>query len=318
MRTRTRHIALCLPGVIFLAGCTTMYKDGSDTLALKVVPSQTVRHGAERAEAQYVLGRYYRGQLRHELAIKAFRAALQANPDHAEARNALGVTLASQGRQEQAIAELEKAVESAPRSASIRNNLGYAYLLHGRVAEAVTTLEMASALDPASPRARDNLQMARESAAVAEKMAQVQAAAPAAGMAPAAPMLPVPEASSPPHATQATPGIGARARLEISNGNGVGGMARSTSRQLQSEGYARPRLTNAPNFRLRTTEIQYRPGFEPQARALQGLLRQGVPIAESSRLRHDVQVRLTLGKDATSTAALVAQGGSPMRVADAR
>lgn len=388
MRTRIRHVVLCIQGAVLLAGCAMLQKD--EPQALKVMPAQTVRHGAARAEAQYALGRYYRGLARYEQAAAALREALQANPEHAEARDALAVLLASQGRHEEAIGELEKAVASAPRSASIRNNLGYAYLLRGRSAEAVATLEMAAALDPANARVRDNLQMAQASAAVDEKIAQLKvevaqantaqanlaqksvmpaavAAAPpsssdmpvspsdaAAGL-PARPLA-VAEPPPAPHASQAvlseasgtsapepsspvagndavvqapaplqtpvllSPPVAVsavkKARLEVSNGNGVTGMAQATARQFRDEGYARPRLTNEAGFRLPTTEIQYRPGFEQQARALQALLRPSVPISESPRLRSDVQVRLALGKDATSVAALVvAQQPAPLRVA---
>lgn len=387
MRTTIRRIALCIQGAVLLAGCAMLQKD--EPLALKVAPAQTVRHGAERAEAQYALGRYYRGQARYGQAVAAFRDALQANPEHAEARDALGVILASQGRHEEAIAELEKAVASAPRSVSIRNNLGYAYRLQGRNAEAVATLEMAAALDPASARVRDNLQMARASAAGDEKIAKlapaktevVQASvapanraqesvavaslpssatppsAPLAAVAPAASQsvaaalssarsesesealrpvasgVPAPQPSSPASVNEVVaqalaqvslpPPVALstekKARLEVSNGNGVNGMAQATARQFQEDGYARPRLTNEQGFRLDSTEIQYRPGFEEQARALQALLRPGVPMSESPRLRFDVQVRLALGKDVKSVAALVvAQQPTPMRVAAAQ
>lgn len=394
MRTRICRIALCVQGAICLAGCTMLQRD--EPVALQVAPAQTVRHGAARAEAQFALGRYYRGQARNDQAASAFREALQANPEHAGARDALGVILAGQGRYAEAIAELEKAVASAPLSASIRNNLGYAYRLQGRNAEAVATLEMATALDPDNARVRDNLLMAREGAATDEKIARIAPAkgevAPASvaqadsaqegatqtrvagesvpppatqqpGASLAAVALPapasvvvaaalpparsesedLPPAASPLSAPEpsasaagnevvaqapirapapASPAVAAsavkKARLEVSNGNGVTGMAQATARQFRDEGYARPRLTNEAGFRLATTEIQYRPGFEPQARALQALLRQGVPISESPRLRADVQVRLALGKDARSVAALVvAQQPAPLRVAAA-
>lgn len=396
MRKGIKKIALCLPGIFLIAGCAALQKEESPTLA--VVPSQSVRHGVARAEAQYALGRYYRGQARADEAIAAFRKALQADPEHAEARNALGVMLAGLGRNEEAIVELERAVDSAPRSAVIRNNLGYAYLLRGRAIEAVAALEMAAALDPASPRVRDNLQQARVAVSalaeaapgagpeappvvtaaapetipaaplsVASDAAQVatpamapavaQAATPAATS--AAPLtvtpavtlvtsrvaLATPAALSPdlpavardagrpvdPAAGAAAPDpqaggrpsgapvvrAGGKPRLEVANGNGVGGMARGVAQRLQSEGYARARLTNEPGFAVRKTLIQYRPGFEAQAMELRNSLRAGVPVVASARLRADVQVRLALGKDAGSPAALLARALPPLRVADA-
>lgn len=390
MRKGIAKIALCLPGVFLIAGCAALKNEESPTLA--IVPTQSVRHGAARAEAQYALGRYYRGQARIDEAIVAFRKALQADPEHAEARNALGVMLAGQGRNEEAIEELEKAVDSAPRSAVIRNNLGYAYLLRGRAGDAVATLEMAAALDPASPRVRDNLQQARAAARMLAEAepgagpeappvvaAAVPAASPAATAAvaldagsaatsvaasasseaamplelatPAASSIATPSALAAPaalpeglpvsardaggpvdplagRATPSTPAAGvpsaaeavrtgAKPRLEVANGNGVGGMARSVAQQLRSEGYGRARLTNESGFAVRKTLIQYRPGFEAQALELQNSLRAGVPVLASARLRADVQVRLALGKDAGSPAALLARALPPLRVADA-
>lgn len=400
MRKGIKKIALCLPGIFLIAGCVALQKEESPTLA--VVPSQSVRHGIARAEAQYALGRYYRGQARADEAIVAFRKALQADPEHAEARNALGVMLAGLGRNEEAIEELERAVDSAPRSAVIRNNLGYAYLLRGRAVEAVAALEMAAALDPASPRVRDNLQQARVAVSalaeaapgagpeappvvtaavpetipaaplsVASDAAQVATPAMAPAEAPVATQAATPTAISaaPPAVTQVVtpvatrvalatpvalppdlsavardagrpldPALGAavpdpqaggrpsgaavvraggKPRLEVANGNGAGGMARSVAQSLQREGYARARLTNEPGFAVRKTLIQYRPGFEAQAMELRNSLRAGVPVVASARLRADVQVRLALGKDAGSPAALLARALPPLRVADA-
>ncbi len=412
MRKGIKKIALCLPGIFLIAGCAALQKEESPTLA--VVPSQSVRHGIARAEAQYALGRYYRGQARADEAIAAFRKALQADPEHAEARNALGVMLAGLGRNDEAIEELERAVDSAPRSAVIRNNLGYAYLLRGRAVEAVAALEMAAALDPASPRVRDNLQQARVAVSalaeaapgagpeappvvtvavpetipaaplsVASDAAQVATPAMAPAVAPAATQAATQAAISAasPAVTQAVtqavtpvvapvvapvatrvalatpvalppdlpavardggrpvdPAVGAVApdsqaggrpsgaavvraggkpRLEVANGNGAGGMARSVAQRLQREGYARARLTNEPGFAVRKTLIQYRPGFEAQAMELRNSLRAGVPVVASARLRADVQVRLALGKDAGSSAALLARALPPLRVADA-
>lgn len=400
MRKGIKKIALCLPGIFLIAGCAALQKEESPTLA--VVPSQSVRHGIARAEAQYALGRYYRGQARADEAIAAFRKALQADPEHAEARNALGVMLAGLGRNEEAIEELERAVDSAPRSAVIRNNLGYAYLLRGRAVEAVAALEMAAALDPASPRVRDNLQQARVAVSalaeaapgagpeappvvtavvpetipaaplsVASDAAQVATPAMAPAVAPVATQAATPAATSAapltvtpavilvtsrvalatpvalppdlpavardggrpvdPAAGAAAPDsqaggrpsgaavvrAGGKPRLEVANGNGAGGMARSVAQRLQREGYARARLTNEPGFAVRKTLIQYRPGFEAQAMELRNSLRAGVPVVASARLRADVQVRLALGKDAGSPAALLARALPPLRVADA-
>ena len=136
------------------------------------------------------------------------------------------------------------------------------------------------------------------------------AQAPATTAAPAKVAPPAPEA-----AARVDAGIaGKRVRLEVSNGNGITGMARNTSLQLQDAGYAKARLTNELPYQLAATEIQYRPGFEPQAQELQSVLRPGVRVVASTRLRFDVQVRLALGRDAKSPSELVARAPSPKTV----
>ena len=136
------------------------------------------------------------------------------------------------------------------------------------------------------------------------------AQAPATTAAPAKVAPPAPEA-----AARVDAGIaGKRVRIEVSNGNGITGMARNTSLQLQGAGYAKARLTNELPYQLAATEIQYRPGFEPQAQELQSVLRPGVRVVASTRLRFDVQVRLALGRDAKSPSELVARAPSPKTV----
>lgn len=340
MQNRIRCANACIPAVLLLAACTAQQKD--DPLALKIEPTQVVRHSLARAEAQYALGRYYRGQMRYGQAIEAFRAALDVNPDYAEARNALAVLLARLGQHEQAIAELERAAAAAPRAADVRNNLGYAYLLRGRTGEAVAELEKAERLDPGSARIRENLRVARQGqakeqmtvapvnfAAPVEKLPlpeargdSVQPAQPVQPMQPVKLLQPVLSAqpvqpkqtalSAPPAPTSPAAEVPLpKARLEISNGNGVTGMARATARQFEAEGYPRSRLTNQPTFRMPATTIEYRQGYELQARKLQAMLGQAVPLSESQGLRADVQVRLILGRDLPSMQRLFAARGVP-------
>jgi tetratricopeptide (TPR) repeat protein len=314
MNCRKRLIVVSVPAVLCLGACQSLPGDGQ---AMKILPADPVRHSVSRPDALYAIGRYHQGQVRYDKAIEAYTRLLADDPDHAGARNALGVILASQGRHDAAIAELEKAVENSPESASIRNNLGYAYLLQGRVDEALVVLEAATRLDPENRRARDNLDMARARSGKNPSLAQTTP--PAIGKSEGAAtkvVLPSPQMSQiqlvevspniltlqlpgrkilPPAETASTPEK--KARLEVSNGNGVTGLARKTSDHLGSSGYASIRMTNAMPYDLAATEIQYRPGFEPQARDLQTTLQPGIPMIASTTLRSDVQVRLVLGKN---------------------
>lgn len=333
MRVRTGLTVIGVPALLCLAACQSLRTEGQ---AYKPVPAEQVRHGASRQAALHAIGRYQQGQMRYAAAAEAYTRLLALDPGHAEARNALGVVLAGLGRHDAAVVELEKAVANAPRSASIRNNLGYAYLLQGKPGEAVKTLEIAAQLDPANPRVRDNLATARARdadvhPAVASILAIDRKNSPAATDTAADSMRLVPLAANvfslrlPSHASadalpsaaagapaaktssEASAGAARAKRLEVANGNGVTGLAREMSGHLESTGYAHVRKTNEIPYRMPATEIQYRPGFEPQARDLRTTLRSGIPLVASTQLRADVQVRLLLGKDAKSVTDLVAQ-----------
>lgn len=337
MSVRTSFVAVGVPAVLCLAACQSL-QDGQ---SLQVTAAEPVRHSVSRPDALFAIGRYQQGQMRYEAAVDAYTRLLAEYPDHADARNALGVVLAGQGRYDAAIAELEKAVANAPNSATMRNNLGYAYLLRGSADTAIETLTIAAQLDPANPRVRDNLAMARardgqrrpEMASI-ERKSEVKSADTVAPdgvqlVALAAnvfalrlpirmPAKTLPTTVEPvaqnteqapvPQTEASAGGVVAKARrLEVSNGNGVSGLARDLSGHLEGTGYASVRKTNEMPYRMSATEIQYRPGFEPQARDLQTTLRSGIPLVASTKLRADVQVRLLLGKDTKSVSELVAQ-----------
>jgi hypothetical protein len=87
-------------------------------------------------------------------------------------------------------------------------------------------------------------------------------------------------------------------RIEVSNGNGVSGMARQVSDFLQQNGFVRARLTDRQPYQQALTEIHYRPGHAGVAEEISRLMLAGVPVVESYNLRRDIHVRVMLGKDA--------------------
>lgn len=272
MQSRLKHIVFGLPVLLLLvSGCSSMKQETKTTL--KVLPTQSITHSVDRAEAFYILGRYHQGSAQHEKAFAAFSEAVRVNPAHARAHNALALMLVSRGQHEQAIEAFEKALASGQDASTVRNNLGYAYLLQGHPDKALAVLEVAAASDPAHLRVRENLTMARDALAAREVSAIAQ-----------------------------------KPKLEISNGNGVTGMARATVQHLKGEGYDQFRMTNTANFRLEKTEITYRPGFQKEAYRLQALLQPDIPVIEAAGLRADVKVRLSLGKDTARSLQLQRQG----------
>lgn len=85
--------------------------------------------------------------------------------------------------------------------------------------------------------------------------------------------------------------------VEVSNGNGVRGMAAMVARYFSGQGVQQARLTNQKPFSERRTRIEYRPGSAAQAARINGLLPKAAPQVASNNLRPGIQVRLVLGHD---------------------
>lgn len=294
----------------------------------------------KHVEARNSLGMILAAQGKYDQAIAELVQAAMDAPDSARIRNNLGYAHLLRGDFAKAAAVLQTAAQLDPLNPRVRENLRTAMANSGtKVSPGPTgpsgpggsATDVAKA-DPLPVEvkpvtAQFEINAVAAPAGVATDGMYLKAVAPNVySLVPAvnAPLLVANAASVKPAAVPAAaaaPGVradggdaGKRVRLEVSNGNGITGMARKTSRQLQEVGYASARLTNEKPFRLATTEIQYRPGFEVQARELQIILRPGVPMVASSQLRSDVQVRLALGKDAKSSSELVAQTPSPRTV----
>jgi Tfp pilus assembly protein PilF len=86
-------------------------------------------------------------------------------------------------------------------------------------------------------------------------------------------------------------------RIEVSNGNGVTGMAKKVAGFLNGEGYSGARLTNQKPFQVTSSQVQYRAGYREQAQSLISTLPGKPGIAQADDLRRDISIRVVLGKD---------------------
>jgi hypothetical protein len=103
--------------------------------------------------------------------------------------------------------------------------------------------------------------------------------------------------------------------LEVSNGNGVTGMARRMGQMLAAIGAPKALLTNQKPFVQQVTEIQYREAYEAAAMALRGRI-PGTPVlVMSNSLRPGTDVRLVLGRDLPADVALLEPALNASRVA---
>jgi predicted O-linked N-acetylglucosamine transferase (SPINDLY family) len=81
-------------------------------------------------------------------AVRGYRRALKAAPDHPEALHLLGIALLQSGEAKEALAPLRRAARVSPRDAAIRLNLGNALALAGRGDEAIASYRQACDLGP--------------------------------------------------------------------------------------------------------------------------------------------------------------------------
>lgn len=160
---------------------------------------------------------------------------------------------------------------------------------------------------PSSREIANHMELIKLSPNVYELKARVAADPVAAQPAPAAPVV---AAAAPKPAAQAVAKAEKvrMARLEVSNGNGVNGMARRFRNLLGQMGIPVERLSNDKPYKQVATTIQYSPGFEKQAASLQKALQGKAQLASKQLAASDV--RLVLGKDArvSLTAATEAAG----------
>jgi Flp pilus assembly protein TadD len=110
---------------------------------------------AANADDAYAIGRNHHLAHRYEEAMRAYRAALSADPHHVSARNALATIYAERREFAQAIPIWRALTENVtvadgPGSAYLFSNLGYAYFLSGDYERAIGALEKACLLDPFS------------------------------------------------------------------------------------------------------------------------------------------------------------------------
>lgn len=85
--------------------------------------------------------------------------------------------------------------------------------------------------------------------------------------------------------------------VEVINGNGLKGIAKSVSEKLKERGLENIRIADAKRFNLAKTHIQYRTGYRDDAVNLNHNLLNRPYLMRNDNLPADVNVRLVLGRD---------------------
>lgn len=287
---------------------------------------------AADAEQSYLVGRADHLARRPEQARRHYEAALIAAPGHVDARNALAAWHAEFGEVRQAIA-LWEGLASTVNGAGhgyVLSNLGYARFLAGDLAGAQDALQQACLLDPLNHRAWHHLgnvlgklgqreraeTMYRQAAALlghdfkSDYALLSKAGVPAAEHVAEQPSDDEDDGFGRTEITQNDGGIFILRRLEakgkiglasaqgkpsleIANGNGVTGMARTLARVMWDEQVVR--LSNHTDFGVRRTRVEYRPAFKGAAERLAQRIgaAQLVPVKRGG----PVDLRLVIGRD---------------------
>lgn len=278
------------------------------------------------AEQAYRSARAHHLARQYEQARVEYEQALRVMPGHVNARNGLAVLAAEQGQLDTAIEHWE-ALTAGRRgvdSAFLFSNLGYAYFLRGDLTRAQAALENACLQDPLNYRAWHHLgnvlaglgQTARAAAMHRQAMAlrghdfkSDYAAAPGAGLAAIEQAVRAggqdDERWARTEIHQLDNGmfvlerIEARKRdnviLEISNGNGVKGMARAVARSIGAGEGRVVRLTNQKGYGVRTTRVEYQAAFRLVAERMAERLG-GAPLLQTGGAGR-ADIRVVLGRD---------------------
>ncbi|SMF10804.1 Tetratricopeptide repeat-containing protein [Pseudogulbenkiania subflava DSM 22618] len=302
---------------------------------------------SQYAEAHNALGALYAAQGRYDMAIAEFQNALATSPSSPHFLNNLGYTFYLQGRYAEAAAIYEKAVALNPSDLKIVNNRNLTMAkLGGREQTKPATLLAGTPQAAQAPAAETSVGAATEKVVDPKQQENVVAVATPLPSAPPPTSSPVPFTTAEGHSVQKTaiepPGTDRHAsqqeknapaavlalkettqatmthplpRFEVSNGNGVTGMAKRVGYVLANQGFAKARLTNQKPFQQSVTLVEYRQGFAPEAERLSASLPVKPMIKEKNDLRTSTDIRLVLGKDVMRNVALVTPRQQPTRLA---
>jgi tetratricopeptide (TPR) repeat protein len=271
-----------------------------------VLPFAKIRDAADSSDGYYALGRSLQYAGKFDDAERAYRQALDIDPEHINARNGLAVVSAGRGDLDSAIAILDSMVALHPDQPYLLANLGYAHYLKGNYFNARVALEQATSLDPNNLKTREKLTRVLDKfdtavsdepvlSAEAERISAVPPAdtRPMLVVTATAPGIykiefgrrsPAPASIQAESKTQAEVSAtqlmpapeqltgGKLAQVEIVNGNGVPGQARLLRSLIQGSEWQVVRLANHVRFDVMATRIEYAHGNRKTAEYLaQGL-----------------------------------------------
>ncbi|WP_167225664.1 tetratricopeptide repeat protein [Massilia rubra] len=284
-------------------GLATLYAEQGD-FARAIALWQTMTREGEGADGQVSaflfsnLGyaHFLNGQF--EQALAALEKACLLDPLNERAWDHLGGALEKVGQHQRAQQMYRQA--SALRTHDLKAD--YAVAGHAGVAAIDSALKAGSQAPAPEPQwDRTEVRQDASGVFVVQRVGAVMAAMPTPAAAIAAP---VPAARS------------GQALLEIRNGNGVAGMARSLAGTMDERALRVVRLSNQKGFGVRQTRIEYQPEFREAAERLAQRFGAARVVAVGQIGRADV--RLVIGRDMASGALTAAPADAAVAAAAAR
>jgi len=268
-------------------------------------------------------------------ADTAYQRALQLDPGLDYIQNNLGYSYFLQGRIDEAITMLQKAIALNSREARFHNNLGVAFAAIDRLDLALNEFILAGSeaqahyniaqfyyqrgiyrvaqdhylhalrLDPSFNRARLASEaadaMGRVFQTTEKKTMATRQSLPVLKNTPAptlAPHVATVIVHVPPQPVKKKAFFEQSVGIEVSNGNGVAGVARRLAHYLCGRGLAVSRITNAEHFNHRATTIYYRKGYYEAALRLAGEIPGSQDIKQQKSFdRSQINVKVVIGKD---------------------
>ena len=258
------------------------------------------------------LGVIYSIQGRHELSLQHFLKAIEISPKETYLYNNLGYAYLIQGNETEAVRSLEKALLLDPENERARLNLATAQeridLNNKSTSSQVTSVNSSSAeissvkrqisktdfkeLDEPqlSDASKSEFQPSHTFPSTYEHKV-IESKTIESGS------LVTVSSENAPQSKESRSLNNKDIRIEVSNGNGITGMAKQVSFFFQQYGLAGARLTNHQTYNQNQTEIYYRSGNYQQAYQINQMLPKQVKLVESKALRNDIQVKILLGQD---------------------
>lgn len=278
-------------------------------------------------------------------AEAALRRAVELAPQHSHVRSNLGYVLLLADRPREAARELRAAVRldagSSVAMANLRVALERLQSAHADAAPAPTNVAATAVASTVTPAAGPPSGAAGSPIEVAAPITIVDLPAPAAvGTMPSmhvsdrptvAPLqagttapvsLPIVGVALPSPEPEAAVAAAPPSRVELSNGNGVTGMAARLKTWLANRGVTTHRLTNQRPYDQRQTVVHYRSGHHDAAERIARALPATAGTVADESLGARADVRVVLGRDWVRAAACLNGRGNcaprSTEVADAR